>query len=98
MSFSLSLSSLLSAYFFVFTSAISLYLYRSFTHTHTHTHTHTLSPHGIQVFEDAYKSPQSVIVVDDIERLLDYVPIGPRFSNTVLQCLLVLFKKAPKQV
>eukprot|EP00047_Mylnosiga_fluctuans_P001953 m.222546 g.222546 ORF g.222546 m.222546 type:complete len:771 (+) comp10784_c0_seq1:3-2315(+) len=50
-----------------------------------------------KVFEDAYKSPMSVVVVDDIERLLDYVPIGPRFSNTVLQTLLILLKKAPKQ-
>lgn len=46
-------------------------------------------------FEDAYKSPLSVIVVDDIERLLDYVPIGPRFSNAVLQTLLVLLKRQP---
>jgi len=48
-----------------------------------------------KVFEDAYKSPLSVIVVDDIERLLDYVPIGPRFSNAVLQTLLVLIKRQP---
>eukprot|EP00005_Dracoamoeba_jomungandri_P005371 CAMPEP_0174254514 /NCGR_PEP_ID=MMETSP0439-20130205/3822_1 /TAXON_ID=0 /ORGANISM="Stereomyxa ramosa, Strain Chinc5" /LENGTH=676 /DNA_ID=CAMNT_0015336137 /DNA_START=493 /DNA_END=2523 /DNA_ORIENTATION=- len=46
-------------------------------------------------FQDAYKSPLSLIVVDDIERLLEYVPIGPRFSNMILQSLLVLFKKAP---
>ena len=30
--------------------------------------------------------------------LPDYVPIGPRFSNLVLQALLVLLKKAPPQV
>ncbi|ORY49371.1 AAA-domain-containing protein [Rhizoclosmatium globosum] len=48
-----------------------------------------------KVFEDAYKSPLSVIVVDCIERLLDWVPIGPRFSNAVLQTLLVLLKKPP---
>ncbi|EDQ87970.1 uncharacterized protein MONBRDRAFT_21577 [Monosiga brevicollis MX1] len=48
-----------------------------------------------KVFEDAYKSPQSVIVIDEIERLLDYVPMGQRFSNTVLQALLVLLKKRP---
>uniref|UniRef100_A0AAQ4RZK5 Vesicle-fusing ATPase n=1 Tax=Gasterosteus aculeatus aculeatus TaxID=481459 RepID=A0AAQ4RZK5_GASAC len=47
------------------------------------------------VFDDAYKSQLSCVVVDDIERLLDYVPIGPRFSNLVLQALLVLLKKAP---
>lgn len=32
---------------------------------------------------------------DDIERLLEYVAIGPRFSNIVLQVLLVLIKKQP---
>lgn len=48
-----------------------------------------------KVFEDSYKSPLSVIVVDDIERILEYVPIGPRFSNSILQTLLVLFKRIP---
>lgn len=48
-----------------------------------------------KIFDDAYKSPLSCIIVDDIERLLDYVPIGPRFSNLVLQALLVLLKKVP---
>lgn len=48
-----------------------------------------------KIFEDAYKSQLSCVVVDEIERLLDYVPIGPRFSNLVLQALLVLLKKPP---
>ena len=48
-----------------------------------------------KVFEDAYKSPLSLIVLDDIERLLEFVHIGPRFSNAVLQSLLVLIKKKP---
>jgi vesicle-fusing ATPase len=51
--------------------------------------------HISRVFEDAYKSPLSVVLVDCVERILDWVPIGPRFSNSVLQTLLVLFKKAP---
>ena len=50
------------------------------------------------MFDDAYKSQLSCVVVDDIERLLDYVPIGPRFSNLVLQALLVLLKKPPPKV
>ncbi len=50
-----------------------------------------------KVFDDAYKSPQSCILVDNIERLLDYGPIGPRYSNLVLQALLVLLKKEPPQ-
>ncbi|WZN65110.1 vesicle-fusing ATPase [Chloropicon roscoffensis] len=49
----------------------------------------------VKVFDDAYKSPFSVIILDDIERILEYVAIGPRFSNPVLQALLVLLKKQP---
>eukprot|EP01132_Coremiostelium_polycephalum_P006793 gene6793-8428_t len=48
-----------------------------------------------KIFEDSYKSPISCIVVDDIERLIEYVPIGPRFSNVILQTLIVLLKKLP---
>ena len=48
-----------------------------------------------KAFLDAYKSPLSLIFLDDIERLIDYVHIGPRFSNSVLQTLLVLLKKPP---
>ncbi|CAL1535664.1 unnamed protein product [Lymnaea stagnalis] len=48
-----------------------------------------------KIFDDAYKSPLSCIIIDDIERLLDYVPVGPRFSNLVLQAMLVLLKKNP---
>jgi len=48
-----------------------------------------------QVFEDSYRSPVSLIIMDDIERLIDYVSIGPRFSNLVLQALLVLINKTP---
>ncbi|KAK1937561.1 putative N-ethylmaleimide-sensitive factor [Babesia divergens] len=49
-----------------------------------------------KAFDDAHKTPQSLIILDDIERLIDYTPIGPRFSNNILQCLLILIKKAPK--
>uniref|UniRef100_A0A7N2LS73 Vesicle-fusing ATPase n=1 Tax=Quercus lobata TaxID=97700 RepID=A0A7N2LS73_QUELO len=49
----------------------------------------------VKVFEDAYKSPLSIIVLDDIERLLEYVAIGPRFSNIISQTLLVLLKRLP---
>ena len=48
-----------------------------------------------KVFNDAYKSELSCVVVDDIESMLDYAPIGPRFSNFVLQTLKLLFKKMP---
>lgn len=48
-----------------------------------------------KVFDDAYRSTLSCILVDNIERLLDYGPIGPRYSNLTLQALLVLLKKQP---
>ena len=51
--------------------------------------------HISKVFDDAYKSRRSVVVVDNIERIIDWVPIGPRFSNTVLQTLMVFLRKQP---
>ncbi|KAH8820002.1 vesicular-fusion protein-like protein sec18 [Xylogone sp. PMI_703] len=48
-----------------------------------------------KVFTDAYKSPQNIVVVDNIERIIEWVPIGPRFSNPVLQALMVLLTKNP---
>jgi SpoVK/Ycf46/Vps4 family AAA+-type ATPase len=50
----------------------------------------------VQAFNDAYKSPMSVLVIDDIERLIEYVPSVPaRFSNAVLQALAVLLRRTP---
>jgi vesicle-fusing ATPase len=67
-----------------------------------------------KIFADSYKSPESVIVVDNVERLLgalfdleihnlllillDWAPLGSRFSNAVLQTLLVLFARRPPKV
>lgn len=51
-----------------------------------------------RVFTDSYKSPLSVVVVDNIERLIDWTPMGARFSNAVLQTLLVLFSRRPPKV
>jgi vesicle-fusing ATPase len=48
-----------------------------------------------RMFNDAYKSPLSILIIDDLERLMDYTPIGPRFSNLVLQALLVLLNSEP---
>ena len=52
---------------------------------------HTL----FQTFSDAYRSPLSVIFIDDIERIIEYTPVGCRFSNSVLQTLLILLRKPP---
>ena len=48
-----------------------------------------------KLFDDAYKSPVSLIVLDDIERLLEYVDVGPRFSNVILQAPRVAQATAP---
>jgi vesicle-fusing ATPase len=48
-----------------------------------------------KIFDDAYRSMKSCLLVDSVERLLDYGPIGPRYSNLTLQALLVLLKKNP---
>ena len=46
-------------------------------------------------FEDGYKSPYSIIILDNIEKLIEYIRIGPRFSNLLLQTLSVYIKKLP---
>ncbi|XP_052427108.1 vesicle-fusing ATPase [Carassius gibelio] len=57
-----------------------------------------------KIFEDAYKSQLSCVLVDDIERpmgesvTMNFVPIGPWSSNLVLQALLVLLKKPPPRI
>ena len=38
----------------------------------------------VSVFEDAYKSPLSLIILDDLERLIEFIHFGPRFSNYIL--------------
>lgn len=46
-------------------------------------------------FEDAYKSNQSVILIDDLDRILEYIEVGKRFNNNLLGAFLVLLKKKP---
>ncbi|KAL6927147.1 transport between ER and Golgi ATPase protein [Hanseniaspora valbyensis] len=46
-------------------------------------------------FRDAYKSPLNILIIDSLESLIDWVPIGPRFSNNVLQVLKVYLKRKP---
>lgn len=49
----------------------------------------------LSIFNDSYRSPLSIIFIDDIERLIEFSPVGLRYSNAVLQTLLVLLKKIP---
>lgn len=51
----------------------------------------------VKIFEDAYRSKEACIIVDNIERLLEFIDLGPRFSNDVLQTLLILLKRLPKK-
>ncbi|CAI5757169.1 unnamed protein product [Candida verbasci] len=49
------------------------------------------------IFRDVHKSPLNILVIDKIETIINYNPIGPRFSNDILQVLQVyLTKKPPK--
>lgn len=48
-----------------------------------------------KVFMDAYRSSMAIIFLDDIERIIQFTPVGQRFSNVILQTLLILLKKAP---
>jgi vesicle-fusing ATPase len=49
----------------------------------------------LKIFTDSYRSEKSIIFIDDIERLIEYSPVGPRYSNSVLQTLLILLRKIP---
>jgi len=49
----------------------------------------------LKIFKDSYTSPLSVIFIDDIERIIEFTPVGPRFSNSILQTLLLLLRKVP---
>ncbi|KAL7718246.1 Vesicle-fusing ATPase [Entamoeba marina] len=46
-----------------------------------------------KIFTDAYKSTQSVIIIDDLERIIEYTAFGPRFDNTSLHLLLSYIRK-----
>ncbi len=50
-----------------------------------------------RLFADAYKSPLSLILVDDLEDILEYVDVGPRFSTGLLATLKAYLKRIPPQ-
>jgi vesicle-fusing ATPase len=49
----------------------------------------------VAAFSDASRSPHSVLVLDDIERLIGFSPVGPAYSNAALQALLLLLRRPP---
>nr|XP_027202839.1 vesicular-fusion protein sec18-like [Dermatophagoides pteronyssinus] len=48
-----------------------------------------------EIFSEAYNSEKSVIVLDDIEQIVEYSPLGPVYSNTILQGLTGLITTPP---
>ena len=51
--------------------------------------------HISKVFMDAYKSTLSLVIIDSIELILEWVGVGPRFSNPIFQTLVSLLRKTP---
>ncbi|KAK3902578.1 P-loop containing nucleoside triphosphate hydrolase protein [Staphylotrichum tortipilum] len=51
--------------------------------------------HLHKIFTDAYKSPLSLLIIDNIERLIEWNPVGPRLSNSIVQALVTLLQTAP---
>lgn len=48
-----------------------------------------------KIFNEAYKSTKSLIILDNIEELIEYVPTGPDYNNRFMQALIVLVKRIP---
>lgn len=46
-----------------------------------------------QIFEAAYRVPRALIILDGIESIIQYTPIGFRFSSNVLQTLTALIRR-----
>lgn len=57
---------------------------------------HGKSAYITELFYNSYKSPEAIIILDNIERLIEYIDIGPRFSNTLVQTLATLITNVPK--
>lgn len=50
-----------------------------------------------RIFDDAKKSTLSVVLIDNLERIFDWSPVGPRFSNNVVVALLTAIQEPPPQ-
>lgn len=51
--------------------------------------------HIQQVFADAYRSETSVVVIDDIETIIEWSDVGPRFSNLLVNSLRTMIRQRP---
>ncbi|KAK3387541.1 P-loop containing nucleoside triphosphate hydrolase protein [Podospora didyma] len=48
-----------------------------------------------KIFTDAYKSPLSMLIIDNLERMIEWNPVGPRLSNPMIQTLITLLQTPP---
>jgi len=48
--------------------------------------------HILAAFRDAGKSAQSVLILDDLEGMIEFSELGPKYSNAVLQTVISLIK------
>jgi vesicle-fusing ATPase len=51
--------------------------------------------HIITIFEKAYRSEMSCIIIDGLEKLIQFNAFGPRFSNEVLHTLVTFMQTNP---
>jgi vesicle-fusing ATPase len=49
----------------------------------------------LDIFENAYRSPESAIVIDNVNAIIEYSKVGPRFSNRILQSITALLTILP---
>ena len=49
----------------------------------------------VKVFEDAYKSELSLIIIDDIETIIGYVKLNQQYSKAVVDALRVKIRQPP---
>eukprot|EP00475_Leptophrys_vorax_P030641 TRINITY_DN4605_c0_g1_i1.p1 TRINITY_DN4605_c0_g1~~TRINITY_DN4605_c0_g1_i1.p1 ORF type:complete len:698 (-),score=143.05 TRINITY_DN4605_c0_g1_i1:1787-3682(-) len=49
----------------------------------------------IQLFDDAYRCPRSLIILDSLEHILNFQQTIPKFNRNLLSILLALIKRVP---
>ena len=50
------------------------------------------------VFDNAFKTSRSAIIIDNIEQIIRYTNIGKRFSNLIFQGIMTFIRASPTQV
>jgi vesicle-fusing ATPase len=47
----------------------------------------------VRIFEDAERCTKSLIVLDDLLRLIDFIPLGSKYNSSILNLIINLIKK-----